>query len=131
MKTGGKPRRRDAGSRARAGGADREEAQTPAADGHSEPGRKPERIAKLLARAGVASRREAERMIVEGRVRLNGEVLASPAVNVTADDHVEVDGEPIRGIERTRLWLYHKPAGLVPTITVQPLSRALAACALP
>nr|CAD6423266.1 pseudouridine synthase [Rhizobium sp. Q54] len=76
---------------------------------------KPERISKILARAGVASRRDVERMIMEGRVRLNGQVLETPVVNATLEDRIEVDGEPIRGIERTRLWLYHKPAGLVTT----------------
>ena len=75
----------------------------------------PERISKLLARAGVASRRDVERMIMEGRVSLNGQVLDTPVVNATFADRIEVDGEPIRGIERTRLWLYHKPAGLVTT----------------
>ena len=75
----------------------------------------PERISKLLARAGVASRRDVERMIMEGRIRLNGEVLTAPAVNATYADNIEVDGERIRGPERTRLWLYHKPAGLVTT----------------
>ncbi|MDX3925646.1 MAG: pseudouridine synthase [Shinella sp.] len=75
----------------------------------------PERISKLLARAGVASRRDVERMIMEGRVSLNGAVLDTPVVNATLADHIEVDGQPIRGIERTRLWLYHKPAGLVTT----------------
>ncbi|WP_165215158.1 pseudouridine synthase [Affinirhizobium pseudoryzae] len=76
---------------------------------------KPERISKILARAGVASRRDVERMIMEGRVRLNGQVLDTPVVNATLADAIEVDGQPIRGIERTRLWLYHKPAGLVTT----------------
>jgi len=76
---------------------------------------KPERISKILARAGVASRRDIERMILEGRVSLNGKVLDTPVVNVTLADTIEVDGAPIRGIERTRLWLYHKPAGLVTT----------------
>nr|WP_314093488.1 pseudouridine synthase [uncultured Shinella sp.] len=75
----------------------------------------PERISKLLARAGVASRRDIERMIMEGRVSVNGTVLDTPVVNVTFADRIEVDGMPIRGIERTRLWLYHKPAGLVTT----------------
>lgn len=75
----------------------------------------PERISKLLARAGVASRRDIERMIMEGRVSLNGKVLETPVVNATFADRIEVDGMPIRGIERTRLWLYHKPAGLVTT----------------
>lgn len=74
-----------------------------------------ERISKLLARAGVASRRDIERMIMEGRVSVNGTVLETPVVNVTFADRIEVDGMPIRGIERTRLWLYHKPAGLVTT----------------
>lgn len=78
-------------------------------------GSKPERISKILARAGVASRRDVERMIMEGRVRLNGTVLETPVVNATLEDRIEVDGQPIRGIERTRLWLYHKPAGLVTT----------------
>lgn len=76
---------------------------------------KPERISKIMARAGVASRRDVERMIMEGRVSLNGVKLESPAINATLDDKIEVDGEPIRGAERTRLWLYHKPSGLVTT----------------
>lgn len=76
---------------------------------------KPERISKLLARAGVASRRDIERMIMEGRVAVNGKVLETPVLNATLADTIEVDGQPIRGIERTRLWLYHKPAGLVTT----------------
>lgn len=73
------------------------------------------RIAKILARAGVASRRDAERMIAEGRVRVNGKLLDSPAVVVSLADRIEVDGAEIAGIERTRLWVYHKPAGLVTT----------------
>lgn len=76
---------------------------------------KPERISKIMARAGVASRRDVERMIMEGRVTLNGVKLESPAINATLDDKIEVDGQPIRGAERTRLWLYHKPSGLVTT----------------
>ncbi len=76
---------------------------------------KAERISKVLARVGVASRRDIERMILEGRVTLNGKLLETPVVNVTLEDKIEVDGAPIRGIERTRLWLYHKPGGLVTT----------------
>ena len=72
-----------------------------------------ERIAKRLARAGIASRRQAEALIVDGRVSVNGCVIATPAINVTADDTITVDGKPIPQAERTRLWLYHKPAGLV------------------
>ncbi len=74
-----------------------------------------ERIAKRLARAGVASRREAERMIEAGRVRVNGKVLTSPALNVTARDRILVDGKPLAEAEPQRLWRYHKPAGLVTT----------------
>ncbi|MBB3019037.1 23S rRNA pseudouridine2605 synthase [Microvirga lupini] len=74
-----------------------------------------DRIAKVIARAGVASRRDAEVLIAEGRVTLNGKVLESPAVNVTATDTITVDGEPLPAKERTRLWLFHKPRGLVTT----------------
>ncbi|GMG83479.1 hypothetical protein LNKW23_26920 [Paralimibaculum aggregatum] len=74
-----------------------------------------ERIAKRLARAGVASRREAERMIAEGRVRVNGRRIDSPALNVTGRDRIEVDGQPLAEAEPARLWRYHKPAGLVTT----------------
>ncbi|MEM7506173.1 MAG: pseudouridine synthase [Pseudomonadota bacterium] len=74
-----------------------------------------ERIAKRLARAGIASRREAERMIEAGRVRVNGKDIASPALNVTEADRIEVDGKPVGAAERSRLWRYHKPAGLVTT----------------
>jgi 23S rRNA pseudouridine2605 synthase len=74
-----------------------------------------ERISKVMARAGVASRRDCERMIMDGRVSLNGKVLESPAVNVTGQDRIEVDGQVIGAIERTRLWIYYKPAGLVTT----------------
>ena len=76
---------------------------------------KGDRIAKVLARAGVASRREAERMIEEGRVAVNGAVLTSPALNVQASDKIEVDGQPIAEAEPPRMWLYHKPLGLVTT----------------
>ncbi len=81
-----------------------------------------ERIAKRIARAGVASRREAERMILAGRVRLNGRRLASPAVNVGPDDMIEIDGRPIPTPEDPRLWRYHKPRGLV-TSTRDPEGR--------
>lgn len=74
-----------------------------------------ERISKIMARAGVASRRDCERMILDGRVKLNGRTLESPAVNCTPADKIEVDGELIGAIERTRLWIYYKPAGLVTT----------------
>lgn len=72
-------------------------------------------MAKFLARAGVCSRRDAERLIAEGRVKLNGKVLDTPAVKVTAKDRVSVDGRPIGAAEPTRLWRYHKPSGLVTT----------------
>jgi 23S rRNA pseudouridine2605 synthase len=74
-----------------------------------------ERIAKRLARVGIASRRDAEELIAAGRVRVNGRVLESPAFNVTADDVIELDGNPLPPVERTRLFLFHKPAGVVTT----------------
>jgi 23S rRNA pseudouridine2605 synthase len=76
-------------------------------------GEQAERIARRLARAGVASRRGAEALIAAGRVRVNGRVIDSPALNVGSADAVEVDGRPIAAPEPTRLWRYHKPAGLV------------------
>lgn len=74
-----------------------------------------ERIAKWLARSGVASRRDAERMIGEGRIRLNGQPVTHPATFVSDNDIVQVDGEPVAPPQRTRLWRYHKPDGLVTT----------------
>ena len=74
-----------------------------------------ERVAKAIARAGLASRREAEAWIASGRVAINGTVIASPAVNVGAKDRVTVDGAPLPRRERTRLFLFHKPRGLVTT----------------
>ncbi|MEH3116234.1 MAG: pseudouridine synthase [Methylorubrum populi] len=74
-----------------------------------------ERIAKAIARAGIASRRDAEALIEAGRVTLNGKVLTSPALNVTDSDRITVDGEPLPARERTRLWLLHKPRGVVTT----------------
>jgi 23S rRNA pseudouridine2605 synthase len=74
-----------------------------------------ERIAKRLARAGLCSRRDAERWIAEGRVAVDGKVLASPALTVTEANDIRVDGKPIPAAEPARLWRYHKPAGLVTT----------------
>jgi 23S rRNA pseudouridine2605 synthase len=74
-----------------------------------------ERIAKAIARAGVCSRRDAEAMILEGRVQVNGKKLSSPALNVTDSDDIRVDGKPLPAAERTRLFRYYKPRGLVTT----------------
>ncbi|UWQ92472.1 rRNA pseudouridine synthase [Rhodobacteraceae bacterium M382] len=81
--------------------------QTPSQNG--------DRIAKVLARAGVASRREAERMIEAGRIAVNGKKIDSPALNVTDQDKITVDGAPMKVPEPPRLWLYYKPSGLVTT----------------
>src|SRR6185369_2060654 len=81
----------------------------------SNPDKSGERIAKEMARAGLASRREAEAWIAAGRVSVNGQTISSPALNVTPSDRIAVDGEPLRARERTRLFLYNKPRGLVTT----------------
>lgn len=74
-----------------------------------------ERIAKVIARAGLCSRRDAEAWIAQGRVAVNGKVLESPAINIGPKDKVSVDGKPLAQRERTRLFLFHKPRGLVTT----------------
>lgn len=79
----------------------------------SEEPTKPERVAKVIARAGLCSRRDAERWIEMGRVNVNGKPLITPAMTVLPTDVVEVDGKPLPEREAARLWRYHKPAGLV------------------
>ncbi len=74
-----------------------------------------ERIAKVIARAGITSRREAEKLIETGRVTVNGEVITRAALNVTPADKIVVNGKPLDAPEPARLWLYHKPTGLVTT----------------
>src|ERR1700676_3191185 len=74
-----------------------------------------ERIAKVVSRAGLASRRDAEEWIVQGRVTVNGRVINSPALDVTANDVITVDSKPLPPRERTRLFLFHKPRGLMTT----------------
>jgi 23S rRNA pseudouridine2605 synthase len=84
-------------------------AQAPAAE------KKGERVAKVMARAGLCSRRDAEAWIAGGRVAVNGAVLTSPATNIGPGDKVEVDGKPLAQRQRTRLFLFNKPRGLVTT----------------
>ena len=74
-----------------------------------------ERIAKVVSRAGLASRRDAEEWITQGRVTVNGRVINSPALDVTANDTITVDGKVLPPRERTRLFMYHKPRGLMTT----------------
>jgi 23S rRNA pseudouridine2605 synthase len=90
----------------------------------------PVRIARALARAGLCSRREAERWIAQGRVSVNGEVLSSPARDVSATDRILVDGTPLPAVEAPRLWRYHKPRGLV-TTHADPQGRPTVFAALP
>jgi 23S rRNA pseudouridine2605 synthase len=99
---------------------------------HARPDRagQAERVAKVIARAGLASRRQAEAWIAAGRVTINGETITSPARNVTGSDHIAVDGRPLPARERTRLFLHHKPRGLVTTHT-DPRGRPTVFAALP
>ena len=93
-------------------------------------GRGKDRIAKVMARAGLCSRRDAEALIAAGRVSVNGATIASPAVNVTARDRITVDGKPLPRRERTRLFRYCKPVGLVST-NADPQGRPTLFDALP
>ncbi len=77
--------------------------------------KKQERIAKRISEAGICSRREAERLILSGHVSVNGKVLETPACVVDDNDVIEVDGKVISSKPATRVWLYHKPVGLVTT----------------
>ena len=74
---------------------------------------KGERIAKVMARAGVCSRREAERLIAQDRVEVNGKPVTTPATLVGPEDEIKLDGERVQKPEAARLWRYHKPTGLV------------------
>lgn len=74
-----------------------------------------DRLAKVMARAGLCSRRDAEGWIAAGRVMVNGKKVITPAFNVTSRDKITVDGKPLAERQGTRIWLYHKPAGLVVT----------------
>ena len=89
-----------------------------------------ERIAKAMARAGIASRREVERLIGLGKVAVNGRILDTPATLVTRDDVITVDGKPIGAAQSTRVWRYHKPAGLL-TSHNDPAGRPTVFDALP
>jgi 23S rRNA pseudouridine2605 synthase len=89
-----------------------------------------ERIAKAMARAGIASRREVERLIGLGKVAVNGRILDTPATLVTRDDVITVNGKPMGSAQATRVWRYHKPAGLL-TSHNDPAGRPTVFDALP
>ena len=74
-----------------------------------------ERIAKFIARSGVCSRREAEQLVLQKRISVDGVLIESPAFHVVGMEKILLDGEKLPQIEKTRLWLYHKPAGLLTT----------------
>ncbi|MEC8728794.1 MAG: pseudouridine synthase [Pseudomonadota bacterium] len=73
----------------------------------------PERLAKRMAGAGLCSRREAETWITAGRVKIDGQLQLTPAITVTGDQRIEVEGKPLPVIDTPRLWRYYKPRGLV------------------
>lgn len=89
--------------------------QRPEEAGDDAEGPQGERIAKVIARAGICSRRDAEKMIAEGRVTLDGEAVTTPATKVIATQVVTIDGKPLSAPDPARLWRYHKPSGLVTT----------------
>ncbi len=82
------------------------------ADDSSEAG---ERIAKMIARVGICSRRDAEKLIADGRITLDGQKVVQQGTRARGDQTIAIDGRPLKHAEPTRLWRYHKPAGLVTT----------------
>ncbi len=76
---------------------------------------KPERIAKVIARHGIASRRQAEKLVENGCVKVNGQVIHSPALNIRADDTIEVNGKTLTEKATVNLWAYNKPTGYLTT----------------
>jgi len=81
------------------------------------------RIAWHIARSGLCSRRDAEALIAQGRVKLEGKVVSSPALSLETAHNITVDHKPLKNIQHTRLWLYHKPIGLITTFS-DPFKRA-------
>lgn len=75
---------------------------------------KPERLAKVIARTGYCSRREAEQLILDGYVKVNGVVVSSPAVNVT-DESIKIKNKLLQTKEKTKLWMFNKPRGYIVT----------------
>jgi 23S rRNA pseudouridine2605 synthase len=73
------------------------------------------RIAKVMANRGVCSRRDAEKLIFEGRVKVDGVVITTPACKVTSQQEIMVDDELTVPQEPPRLWLYYKNVGLLTT----------------
>lgn len=81
-----------------------------------------QRLAKLISNAGVCSRRDAEKLILDGQVKVDGVIVTSPATNVDIDNQIEVSGSLITSSQKSRLWIYYKPVGLI-TTHKDPLSR--------
>ena len=75
---------------------------------------KGERIAKVIARSGYCSRREAEKLIEEGAVKVNGKIIDSPAINIT-DESIKIYNKLINPKLPTKMWLFHKPKGYIVT----------------
>ena len=76
---------------------------------------KTNRIAKVIARSGLCSRREAERLIINGKVKVNNKILLECGVNVTSTDEIEVNNQPLPTKIATKLWLYNKQRGYLVT----------------
>ncbi len=74
-----------------------------------------ERIAKFIASCGLCSRRQAEVLIAEGRVKVNGKAIDTPATLVDEQSIVEVDGKTLEKISATKIWILNKPTGYICT----------------
>lgn len=75
---------------------------------------KGERIAKVIANSGYCSRRDAEKLILEGRVKVNGKTIDTPVVLIT-DQSIKIDNKLLQRREKTKLWIFNKPKGYIVT----------------
>ena len=74
-----------------------------------------ERIAKVIARGSKFSRRDAEKLIADGRVKIDNQIILQPHVNVTSSNNIKLDNKSIHFKPELELYKYYKPRGILVT----------------